>query len=231
MTNEDQLGYSALASVVAFEEFREAERDEFVSWTPMADTKLLSDVSRPQLANPLQESTQAFETQMTVLTLADRQADAMHPIVRPGDDHSCLIEGNYAALDASDQEPAVGKHIEQVTHQRGLTGHRVQGGAAPLETGLGQRISIYHQIAAWHVRHAGWLLFRGAVQRSTDATSTLVLRGKHYRGVSTGIDEGVRLRVPGEQRLEADDQWRREVWIDRTDRCDEYLVDNARGTP
>ena len=99
-----------------------------------------------------------------------------------------------------------------------------------LEAGLRQRLPIYHQIMAWLVRHVGWLIFRYVVRQATGMTSYQMLRGKQYRGEIAMIGEDVWARVPGERRLKADAQWRRGIWLGKTDKSDEHLVADA-GAP
>ena len=151
----------------------------------------------------------------------------------------------------SDQEPAVQKLIAQVAQRRRAVNQCTQVVAAPrrshasmgtienanrqigngirvlklqLEGGLGRRVPIYHPIMAWLVRHVGWLVMRYAVRQATGRTAHQILRGKHYRGEIATLGEEVWARLPGERRLKADAQWRRGIWLGKTDRSDEHLV-------
>ena len=86
-----------LGSVVTAEEYEEAERCEFMIWISKADSKLPADVIMPQLIDPQGEAPQIFEIMMTVLNMAHRQSDAVHPILGPKGDHPYMTEGVCAS--------------------------------------------------------------------------------------------------------------------------------------
>ena len=98
--DEVQLEYMMLGSVVTAEEYEEAERGEFMIWISKADTKLPADVIMPQLIDPQWEAPQVLEIMMTVLNMAHRQSDAVHPILGPKGDHPYMTEGACAVLES-----------------------------------------------------------------------------------------------------------------------------------
>ena len=109
-------------------------------WISKADSKLPADAIMPQLVDPQGGAPQVLEIMMTLLNMARRQSDAVHPILGPKGDHPYMIEGACAVSDSwglgecilkTDQEPAVGALTEQVAHRRRVLGHRVQVSAAP----------------------------------------------------------------------------------------------------
>ena len=94
----------------------------------------------PHLIDPQGEVPQIFEIMMTVLNMAHRQSDAVHPILGPKGDHPNMTGGVSAVLDSwvigkcilkTDQEPAIGALAEQIAHRRLVLGHSVQMNAAP----------------------------------------------------------------------------------------------------
>ena len=113
-----------LGSVVTAEEFEEAERGEFMIWTSKADSKLPADAIMPQLVDPQGGAPQVLEIMMTVLNMAHRQSDAVHPILGPTGDHSYMMEGACSVLASwgigecilkTDQEPANRWHTADVS--------------------------------------------------------------------------------------------------------------------
>ena len=81
-----------------------------------ADSKLPADATMPQQVDPQGGAPQVLEIMMTVLNMAHRQSDAVHPILGPKGDHPYMTEGACAVLDSwrigecilqTDQEPAI----------------------------------------------------------------------------------------------------------------------------
>ena len=90
-------------------------------------------------------------------------------------------------------------------------------------------INVQHPLAAFLIRHAGWLISRFEI-RADGRTGFQRLKGHDYRGLVAGFGECVWSKLPQQYTLgKLDERWLSVVWLGKSERSDEHIVGGVHG--
>ena len=134
--DEVQLDYLTLGGLATDQDLEEAMHGDILVWISRSDVPIPPDMMLPSGADAMAEAAGAsaassrggpeirfHEVVLSVLNLVHRQSDAVQPILGPKGDHPYMVSAAAVTLQAwglgecilkSDQEPAIGKLVEEV---------------------------------------------------------------------------------------------------------------------